>query len=469
MCRIFLSSFILLSTWILPCQAKVVVVGAGFGGLTTAYRLAERGLEVEVYEARGRVGGRVWTVQQNGIPVEVGGQNILDGGAATNLLKLAADLGLATESSHLPKEFFYVESETQRSLRELLERARLNPETLWERLEHLANSAGSIEEVLKDLFSEQPELYAACTALMSSFIGGPVDLQSSLNVDSLYEMLMAELSPAFAWDEYVCHLGIEGGNDRLAREMAARLGDRVFLNEALVRLERNESGDYRLSFSSGGVVEADTIVLAIPCSVYDCIEVDPQVIPSERLDAICHSRYANCSKVLLPLTMPLPGRQLVHERWISYFPGREEQLVLYYVNEASLFGQEDLQRDFQEDLAIVSQALGESLSFPVPTLLEGGEESVEGPIAYNWSADPWSRGAYTFEEAGKEDWFQKLIEVNGERFRFPFAPLNDSLFFVGEHNSIFLEYAGTMESAVESGERTARYILDRGAGTGPGL
>ena len=35
---------------------KVVVVGAGFAGLTTAYRLNQKGMDVHVYEERNRVG-----------------------------------------------------------------------------------------------------------------------------------------------------------------------------------------------------------------------------------------------------------------------------------------------------------------------------------------------------------------------------------------------------------------------------
>ena len=41
---------------------KVIVIGAGLAGLTTAYRLQAQGIDVEVYEARSRLGGRILTV-----------------------------------------------------------------------------------------------------------------------------------------------------------------------------------------------------------------------------------------------------------------------------------------------------------------------------------------------------------------------------------------------------------------------
>jgi monoamine oxidase len=60
-------------------QADVVVVGAGFAGLSAARRLRAKGLNVVVLEARDRVGGRVLNqdLASNGFPgrvVEMGGQ-----------------------------------------------------------------------------------------------------------------------------------------------------------------------------------------------------------------------------------------------------------------------------------------------------------------------------------------------------------------------------------------------------------
>jgi monoamine oxidase len=51
----------------------VVVVGAGFAGLTAARELSRRGLAVHIVEARDRIGGRTWLDHRLGRDLEIGG------------------------------------------------------------------------------------------------------------------------------------------------------------------------------------------------------------------------------------------------------------------------------------------------------------------------------------------------------------------------------------------------------------
>lgn len=51
----------------------VVVIGAGFAGITAARELRHRGHSVLVVEARDRIGGRTWLDERLGRPLEVGG------------------------------------------------------------------------------------------------------------------------------------------------------------------------------------------------------------------------------------------------------------------------------------------------------------------------------------------------------------------------------------------------------------
>src|SRR5580692_10011569 len=59
----------------LPSEVDVAVIGAGAAGIAAGRRLAEAaGVSVLVLEARERAGGRTWTVEKNGYPLDLGGE-----------------------------------------------------------------------------------------------------------------------------------------------------------------------------------------------------------------------------------------------------------------------------------------------------------------------------------------------------------------------------------------------------------
>jgi monoamine oxidase len=56
----------------LPSEVDVTVIGAGAAGVAAGRRLQSAKLKLIVLEARSRVGGRAWTVQAGGFPLDVG-------------------------------------------------------------------------------------------------------------------------------------------------------------------------------------------------------------------------------------------------------------------------------------------------------------------------------------------------------------------------------------------------------------
>jgi monoamine oxidase len=76
-------------------ECDVVVIGAGFSGLSAARQLARAGVEVLVVEALHRVGGRSFTdTSQSGFRIDRGGQWI--GPTQGHLADLARELGVTT-------------------------------------------------------------------------------------------------------------------------------------------------------------------------------------------------------------------------------------------------------------------------------------------------------------------------------------------------------------------------------------
>ena len=76
-------------------DVDVCVVGAGYAGLTAAWRLHQAGRSVVVLEARERVGGRIWTDRlADGSPVDRGGAWLAPGHEA--IFQLAREMGVST-------------------------------------------------------------------------------------------------------------------------------------------------------------------------------------------------------------------------------------------------------------------------------------------------------------------------------------------------------------------------------------
>jgi len=82
---------------------RVVVVGAGIAGLHCAYRLQQAGVDVTVYEASTRVGGRMFTARDDaydGQVFELGGE-LIDTGHV-NIRQLAEELQIELDDSGTP-------------------------------------------------------------------------------------------------------------------------------------------------------------------------------------------------------------------------------------------------------------------------------------------------------------------------------------------------------------------------------
>src|SRR5690606_21464269 len=74
---------------------SVVIIGAGFAGLTAAHLLKQQGIRVTVLEARNRVGGRVFSFNPEGTMgqvIELGAEWV--GNSHTSLIAMCEEFGL---------------------------------------------------------------------------------------------------------------------------------------------------------------------------------------------------------------------------------------------------------------------------------------------------------------------------------------------------------------------------------------
>ena len=440
-------------------KPKIAIIGAGLAGLTAALRLHQKNYDVTLYEARERVGGRVFTILMKNIDgtesiVEVGGQNITDGGEAANLLKLARELGLkiktkeVTLSSLVHWEGEYIDFQS------LLNQLNLAPQEINSCIDSAVPSSSSMADLLEKLFSRHPCLKMALETKLTAYEGVPVKNQSLYhNIDTLKCMLKGGLSPAH--EQLNSNLSkiivktIEGGNAQLPLKIAAQLDDKLRLNKAL-RTVKSHDNQIELQFHDGAVACYDKVIMAIPASVYGDIVFEDSLLPKSRLQKFSKIGYGKNYKVFTPIHIPpnKTHRSIVTNQQVSFFNDDEKVMVMYCGQPLN---------SISEEITIVQNGYGIHGDHALRhCIIKDQHFCLHTEIAtHSWADDPYAKGSYSGYCVELSQELDKRIDYKEISIKEIFEPINDRLFFIGEHTTL-LEEIGTMEAAVESAERIAK-------------
>ncbi len=429
--------------------------------MAAAYRLHEKGVEVELYEARSRLGGRVLTVSIAGHLAEIGAQNIYDGGAAENCLKLAQDLGLEIDTEiYPPAKMRFFQAGEFLDARALMKERSFSAHAVRETLETLKESRENMQEIVEALFAEGDFLRKFCQLQLAAYEGASCNLLSTFYIDTLYHILLGGLSSAHQSKEdepfRIEHAMVRGGNSLIAERVAQRLEDRLFLNHVLTAIGKRE-GKYELTFANGKRVVTDCLVLAFPASVYADIAIDPSVIAPDRKLQIESIVYGSSAKILVPIHKAGPA--CMNDRAVAFMNRDDHVINLYYVLDYGRFDESDVKEVLEKDLPMLVSAYEVSPSLDVQLSKDEAFAEYSAACGHSWPLDPFARGSYSCIGAGQEALLTETAEILGEPVRTLFAPIEGRLFFAGEHCSVLFDVGGTMEAACESGERCARQIL----------
>jgi monoamine oxidase len=398
----------------------VIVIGAGFAGLAAATDLAGAGIDVLVLEARGRVGGRVWSETLEAPDggeaiIERGGEFILKG--YDRLRELAAHHGLAITDTGMS---YYV--------RQPRGSAGVDAEALGRAGSAVARSAraaagGSVADVIAAAGLPPP---------VAEAVRARVEISCGLEADQLAPAVLEHVGSFAPLPSH----RIARGNQSLARAMAHALGeDRLKLRMPVRAIER--TGDQFRVLLGDGELEADEVVLAVPLPVLRELAID---LPDWKREALAAVEIGQAAKLHLPLAksaptsavMSVPGRFWCWTATtadghvapvLNCFAGSPGALRRLGV-QAGADRWVDAVLDLRPDLELVS-------SEAVLTV---------------WQSDPFALGAYRADGLAEVD--EAALE----------APV-DGLHFAGEWAAGPL--SGLMEGALRSGARAAAEISDR--------
>ena len=396
-------------------MARCIVIGAGLAGLVAADALARDGVEVEVLEARDRVGGRVWSARADGGGlVERGGEFITGGYDATEAL--AARLGLALDGMGIRYP--------DRALR---------PDPGIDRAAALA-AARAVEAAA----AASPD--EAAPALLERVVADPAirellasraQSSTSYPVEGLTGGHLADVSHLLADAET---RRVRGGNQGLAEGLAAGLGDAVRLGTP-VRGVRRVGGRIEVDADDGRHA-ADACVVAVPLPMLERIAFEPG-LPAATRAWIAAIPFGRAAKLALPLSAAVPPDAVmsVPERFWAYVTPCDEvggRVAGSWAAAEPVLARLGV-RDGPDRWTRAVRGLWPELPL----------DPDARPRLTRWIDAEWTGGSYSVIGAMPDG-----------RDRHPVGDPIDGIAFAGEHTAP-AAWTATIEGAILSGERAA--------------
>jgi len=419
-------------------KRSAVVIGAGFAGLAAAYKLKNAGWNVTVLEARGRIGGRVFSHKVAGTDLicELGAEWV--GESHERIKALCRDFKIPLQKHQFedyllrdghvyrPGQWSF-SAQAKAAFEKLiagyetltpLAKTRLDKYDWWTYLEKIGFTNDDL--LLRDLMDS-------------------TDFGESIRHVSAFAALAeyAESSPKNEMD-----YKMTGGNSRLAEEFAKRIGPEYLKLSSLVTGIAQRTGFLTIK-TSNETLKADVCICTIPINSLLKIKFDPPLPPAQR-DAAERLTYARICKnsVLYDERFWKDENFSMVSDVTSHFyfhstqsqPGKQGILTSYAIGEKAdvLASQSDARR-----MSIITNDL-------IP--LDPNAPKLAREIAsYAWQRDQFTDGAYALYKPGQWFGLRPILQ----------RP-HGKVLFAGEH---LADWQGFMEGAIETGEAAADSLI----------
>jgi monoamine oxidase len=456
-------------------SADVVVVGAGFAGLTAALKLVRAGRSVIVLEARDRVGGRALNQPIGGGEVSERGATFV-GPTQNHILALANEFGVAKFPTFNDGDNVYVNSQGQRStysdtgplgtappdpliLPELtqvvLQLDQMSTEVPvnapWTSSQVEDWDGQTLETWIRDNSSTEAFRDLVPVATRPIFGGEPRDL-SLLFVLFYIAASGNEQNPGTFERNFNTRNGAQmwrfaGGSQLLALKIAGRLGQRIHLRSPVERITQGTTGV--TVYAQGLAVHGKRVIVAIPPTLAGRIEYKPK-LPAERDQLTQRLPQGTLIKVTAVYDRPFWRDAGLNGTAVSYTgpanvtfddsPQDGSKGVIF-----GFVGGDEARRFMRQSTAARRAAVLANF-----TTYFGSQAAH--PSSYfetNWTSEEWTRGCpVAIPGPG-------TLLAYGPALRRPVGRIH----WAGTETSTY--WNGYMDGAVRSAKRAAREVLDR--------
>lgn len=420
-------------------RKDVIVIGAGFAGLSAARDLRQDGYDVVVLEARHRVGGRVLTSSAWSVPIDLGASWIH--GSETNpLMSLVKKYKVKTIKTSDDSAIVYYsdgvkvggwsKEEMDRQFQAFISyvHRKQSEEGVNDSLEKAVDQFKRIEHVKEK--ESRMLLYSISSSIEREY-GVGVSQLSLLHFDQDKKLIGSNLMFLQGYSQIA---------QKLAEGMDIRYGE-------VVNAITYDNHGVKVA-TDKNIFEAECLVCTVPLGVLKegKITFIPE-LPKEKVEAIHRMGVGLLNKIVLLFP------QIFWESttdWIGYIPEIKGHWV-EFLNLYRATGQPILAAFNAGDFAKeIEQLSDEQIIDEVMKVLKTiYGQAIPRPIRHQitrWQEDPFSRGATSYIPVGG----------TGKEYAILAQPVMDRLFFAGEATT--REHPNTVHGAYLSGIREAKRI-----------
>jgi monoamine oxidase len=446
-------------------DADVCVVGAGYAGLTAARRLSEGGKAVVVLEARGRIGGRVWThLQADGSPIDRGGAWLAPRHDA--IFGLARELGVSTYKTWVKGAHLLIGEGRTRRYTGLI--PKISPLAVIT----IALAQAKLDRMAKRVPLESPWTGNRADEWDSQSVASYLDrtgIRTTIARD-LYEMAVRGL---FATDlKEVSFLDllflvrahgsintlfsieggsqenlVEGGACSIAQRMSDALGDAVRLKTPVRSIAQRQDGV--VVEADGLTVSARHAVVAVPPALALEIAFDP-ALPEDRRTLYRNAVAGSETKTMLVYDEPFWRRDGFSGQTAE--PGSAAEVTLDATpasGNPGVIASFTFGRVAERIDALAPAERRRAVLDAITARLGPRAASPSEVIETAWWTEEWTRGC------SMAHFPPGILTRHGHLLRQPFERVH----WAGTETSTTSH--GAMDGAVRSGERAAAEILER--------